>query len=289
MHLLLALASAMVLGSADFVGGLAAKRARVVIVVLVSNSAGLLTALALVGVLSRGGTSWDEVLWGGLAGLCGSVGAILLYRALANGVMSLVAPTTAAAAAALPVLAGVLTGDQLTALAVLGVVCALASVLLVSLGGDGDEGDGAKARPGEGRRHLLRSLGLAILAGAGFGAFFVLLARTPSESSLWPLVWARCASLTLLVLVILARRTPRRLAAQPARLAVLSGVLDMGSSALFLIAVRGESLAIIGLLASLYPISTVLLARVVLKERIRRVQQLGVTLAVAGVVLLAWN
>ncbi|MGW4051881.1 EamA family transporter [Streptomyces sp. NPDC004779] len=282
MNLFLALASAMVLGAGDFVGGLAAKTARAVIVVVWSNAAGLATALVLVGLLSRSGSSWNEVFWGALAGLCGSAGAVLLYRALASGVMSLVAPTTAAAAAALPVVAGVLTGDRLSALAVIGVVCAIAAVLLVSLSGDGTGEDAD-------RRAMLRSLALALLAGAGFGAFFVLLAHTSSETSLWPLVWARCASLSAILLFILVRRTSPALSARPARLALLSGVLDMGSSALFLVAVRGGSLAVIGLLASLYPISTVLLARMVLKERIRGIQHVGVALAVGSVVLLAWN
>ncbi|MFB7937622.1 EamA family transporter [Streptomyces sp. NPDC056049] len=282
MNLFLALASAMVLGAGDFVGGLAAKTARAVIVVVWSNAAGLATALVLVGLLSRSGSSWNEVFWGALAGLCGSAGAVLLYRALASGVMSLVAPTTAAAAAALPVVAGVLTGDRLSALAVIGVVCAIAAVLLVSLSGDGTGEDAD-------RRAMLRSMALALLAGAGFGAFFVLLAHTSSETSLWPLVWARCASLSAILLFILVRRTSPALSARPARLALLSGVLDMGSSALFLVAVRDGSLAVIGLLASLYPISTVLLARMVLKERIRGIQHVGVALAVGSVVLLAWN
>jgi drug/metabolite transporter (DMT)-like permease len=282
VNVVLALASALVLGSADFVGGLAAKRARALVVVILSNSAGLVTALALVGLISPQGTGWAEAGWGALAGLCGSAGAIVLYRALANGVMSLVAPTTAAAAAAAPVLAGVLMGDRLSALAVAGVLCALASVLLVSLSGDGGDEAG-------GRRAMIRSVGMALLAGAGFGAFFVFLSRTPSQHSLWPLVWARCASLTLLLAVALARRVPPVLSGRPARLALLSGALDMSSSALFLIAVKHGSLAVVGLLSSLYPISTVLLASVVLKERIRRIQHLGVTLAVMSVFLLAWN
>jgi drug/metabolite transporter (DMT)-like permease len=136
---------------------------------------------------------------------------------------------------------------------------------------------------------MFRSVGMALLAGAGFGAFFVFLSRTPSQHSLWPLVWARCASLTLLLVVALARRVSPVLSGRPARLALLSGALDMSSSALFLIAVKHGSLAVVGLLSSLYPISTVLLASVVLKERIRRIQHLGVTLAVMSVFLLAWN
>ncbi|KPI04850.1 protein of unknown function DUF6 transmembrane [Actinobacteria bacterium OK074] len=285
MNLFLALASAMVLGSADFVGGLATKHARAAVVVCWSNMAGLLTALVFAGLLSRDGTGWSDAFWGGLAGLCGSVGAILLYRALAQGVMSVVAPTTAAAAAALPVGAGVLSGDRLTGLAVVGVLCALASVLLVSLSGDSaDDPDSAADR-----RRMIRSVGLALLAGAGFGLFFVLLAHTSDNAGLWPLVWARCASLTLLLALGLIRRTPLRLPSHSARLALLSGVLDMGSSILFLVAVKGGSLAIIGLLASLYPVSTVLLARFVLKERIRRIQHVGVVLALGSVLLLAWS
>ncbi len=281
MNVFLALASAMVLGSADFAGGLAAKKASAVAVVILSNTAGLVTALALVGLVSPSGTGRQDVLWGGLAGLCGSAGAILLYSALAGGVMSLVAPTTAAAAAAAPVLAGIALGDRLSAPAVVGVGAALVAVLLVSLGGD----DGS----GGGRRETARSLALALLAGAGFGAFFVFLSRTPDDHSMWPLVWARCASLSLLLVMAAARGTSLRMDRAPARPAVLSGFLDMSSSALFLIAVKHGSLAVVGLLSSLYPISTVLLARAVLDERIRRVQLLGVTLAVCSVLLLAWS
>ncbi|MEU6526482.1 DMT family transporter [Streptomyces sp. NPDC046924] len=286
MHLFLALTSAMVLGSADFVGGLATKRARALAVVCWSNIAGLLTALAFTGLLSHGGTGWSEAAWGGLAGLCGSLGAVLLYHALANGVMSLVAPTTAAAAAALPVIAGVLLGDRLTALAVVGVLCALGSVLLVSLTGDG--GAGGDGIPAD-RKKTLRTLGTALTAGAGFGLFFVFLARTPGEAGLWPLVWARCASLTLLLLLSLGRGTPLRLTGRTRGLALLSGVLDMGASVLYLVAVRDGSLAVVGLLASLYPLSTVLLARFVLQEHIRGIQHVGVILAVGSVLLLAWG
>src|SRR5215469_2908218 len=155
----------MVLGSADFIGGMSSKRARAVVVVCWSNIAGLLTALVLTGVLSRSGTNWPDVFWGGLAGLCGSLGAVLLYRALATGVMSLVAPVTAAAAAALPVVAGILTGNRLSVMAVTGVLGALVSVFLVSLTGDG-------SGRGEKRRLAFGALSLAVLAGAGFGLFF---------------------------------------------------------------------------------------------------------------------
>ncbi|MFE4975814.1 EamA family transporter [Kitasatospora sp. NPDC056651] len=285
--------SAMVLGAADFTGGLATKHARATSVVFWSNVTGLVTALALAGLLSTTGTSVHDAIWGSAAGLCGSIGAVLLYRALASGVMSLVAPTTAAAAAALPVIAGVLTGNHLTLLGVVGIATALVAVLLVSLtGGDPEAAPDAMETVEERARRRSKAAGAvvwALLAGTGFGLYFVFLQRAPTHTSLWPLVWTRCASLTmLLIAAVFARRAPV-LPRNVALIAPLSGLLDMASSALYLVAVRNGTLAVIGLLASLYPVSTVLLARIVLKERIRPVQHLGVVLALGSVVLLAWN
>ena len=141
--------------------------------------------------------------------------------------------------------------------------------------------------PGPGRRPVARSMSYAVLAGVSFGFFLVLLAQTSSTSSLWPLVAARCASLGLLVGLARVRRHTIQLDGPSARLAALAGMLDMASNVLFLVAVRGGELALVGVLASLSPLGTVGLARLVLRERLRAVQGLGATLAVGSVVLLA--
>ena len=277
MYLALALLSSLVLGSADFLGGAAARRAQAIVVVIWSNAAGLLFALAL-GVLELpGAISLRDLGWGAAAGISGSIGAVLLYRALACGVMSVVAPSAAAAAAAAPVTVGVAMGERISGQAAVGVVAALGSVVLLT----------RTSSSGPDRRPVGRSMSYAVLAGVSFGFFLILLAQTSTTSSLWPLVAARCASLGLLVGLARVRRHTIQLDGPSARLAALAGMLDMASNVLFLVAVRGGELALVGLLASLSPLGTVGLARVVLRERLRAVQGLGAALAVGSVVLLA--
>lgn len=287
LSVVLALGSAVVLGSADFAGGLATKRAAAMTVVLWPNAAGLLTAAVFVGML--GGTpTWPDLGWGAVAGLAGGVGVILLYHALAHGVMSVVSPVTSTASASLPVLVGLLTGDAVSVLTAGGLACGVLAIPCVSMSPGG--GPAAADPTGGGRSGGgWRSRGVlgALAAGAGFGVFFVLVSRTGSGSGLWPLVAARCASVPVIALLLPLRRQRFGLPGSTARLAVLSGVLDMLGNVLFLAAVRGGYLSVVGLLASLYPVSTLVLARVVLGERASRIQRAGVVLALTSVSLLA--
>ena len=278
MYLALALLSSLVLGAADFVGGAAARRGRAVSVVVWSNAAGLLVAPPLVLLVVPGAFDGADLAWGAAAGLSGSVGAVLLYRALACGVMSLVAPTSAAAAAAVPVTAGIAAGERLDGPAIVGVTAALVSVVLLTR---------TSTSPRQGTDRVIRGMAYAVLAGISFGVFLVLLAQTSGASGLWPLVGARCASLTVLVGLALARRNSLRLTGPTARLALLAGILDMASNVLFLIAVRGGDLALVGLAASMSPLGTVALAQLVLHERIRAIQGFGAALAIGSVMLLA--
>jgi drug/metabolite transporter (DMT)-like permease len=278
MYLALALLSSLVLGAADFVGGTAARRARAAVIVVWSNAAGLLAALVLVVLVVPGPVTLRDLGWGMAAGVAGSFGAVLLYRALACGVMAVVAPSSAAAAAAAPVTAGLALGERISGPAAVGVVAALGSVVLLTSTSGSDKPD---------RRPVARSMVYAVLAGVSFGLFLVLLAQTSTASSLWPLVAARLASLSLLVSLALLRREPLELSAPSARFALLAGMLDMTSNVLFLVAVRGGQLVLVGLLASLSPLGTVGLARFVLRERIRAVQGVGAALAIGSVVLLA--
>jgi len=273
---LLALSSALVYGAADFCGGLASRRATAFIVVALSQAAGLIALLALLPVVGGSPTRVD-LAWGAAAGLAGAGGLVLFYRALAVGVMSVVAPVTALTAAAVPVLGGLALGERLAPWAATGIVLALVAVVLVA------------AEGGLPTLHAARSAGLlpALAAGVGFGVFFVLLHGTQPESTLWPLVAARSVSAVLVVVLALAARASLRIPGRTSVLVVLAGVLDMAANALFLVATQQGQLAITGVLASLYPVSTVVLAQVVLHERLMRVQLAGLAAAAVAVVLIS--
>jgi drug/metabolite transporter (DMT)-like permease len=274
---LLALASALVYGTADFCGGLATRRAAAQAVVAGSQGAGLVLVLVLL-PWSGGTATWADLGWAAAAGAAGNVGLVLFYRALAGGVMSVVAPVTAVCAAAVPVLAGVALGDRVGLLAAAGIALALVAVVLVSA----EEGVGAL------RRTRPAGLGLPLLAGVGFGLFFVLLDQTSADAGLTPLVASRGTAVLLLALLALVRRHPLQLTRGALPLVLLGGVLDVTANALFLLATQQQPgrLAVVGVLASLYPVSTVVLAQVVLRERLVPAQLAGLGTAVLAVVLI---
>ncbi|GAA4979403.1 drug/metabolite transporter (DMT)-like permease [Nonomuraea thailandensis] len=274
MTVLLATACAIVYGTADFFGGLATRRSQVLSVVVISQIAGLALILGLLPLLP-GTYSHAALLWGLAGGLSGAAGLVLFYRSLATGVMSVVAPTTAVTSAALPVVFGLVTGERPQVWALVGVVLALGSVLLVS-----------QEKPGGGHGSLSSVL-TALAAGAGFGGFFILLAMAPHEAGLWPLVGARLSSVSTVALLALLTR--RALRPGPGSLPVIlaAGVLDMAANVLYLLAQRDGLLSLVAVLVSLYPASTLLLANRVLGERLRAVQVVGVVCALAAVALIA--
>jgi drug/metabolite transporter (DMT)-like permease len=279
---LLALGSAALYGAADFIGGLTSRRADTMVVVLVSQGAGLLIvalALPLLGTPMPGRADW---LWGGLAGLAGGIGVALLYRALAVGVMSLVAPVTAVCAVAVPVIVAVtVLGERPSWFAALGIVVALAAIVLVSHtnAGNGDANvDVLKDRRA--------GLGLALASGFAIGVFFLALARTSSDAGLWPLLFARISSVALFAVLVLGSRKSVRMPGAVALTIVAGGALDMAANLLYLLASRTGPLTLAVTLSSLYPASTVLLARVVLHERLTALQWGGVALALVAIVLI---
>ncbi len=225
-----------------------------------------------------------DLFWGGVAGLMGSAGVGLLYRALAIGTMAVVAPLTAVCAVIIPVAAGVLLGERPGALASAGIVLALIAIVLVS--------QQPTAGGGVGSRGGMRPPGIpeALCAGVAIGFFFLALARTAHSAGLWPLVTARSVGALFFAAVAVIRPAERRavLRMRPpmAVLASGGGALDMTANALYLVASRYGALSGVVTLASLYPASTVLLARVVLGERLNRVQVAGVACALAAVVLI---
>ena len=267
MAVVLALASAVVYGAADFLGGLSSRRASVFGVVAVSQLVGLLALLVLLPWLG-GPVGPSDLAWGAAAGVAGATGLVLFFRTLARGVMSVIAPVTAVTAAAVPVLVGLLGGDTIGPWAAAGIGLALAAVVLVSA--EGGLSALRAARPA--------SLTAPLIAGTAFGFFFVLLDRTSQDSGLTPLVTARLASVALVVVIALAGKQSLKVGRVALPLVALSGIGDMSANALFLLATQQDG--------QLYPVSTVILAQVLLRERLAGAQVAGLGTAVAAVVLI---
>jgi drug/metabolite transporter (DMT)-like permease len=272
----LALGCAVVYGAADFLGGLASRKTSVFGVVALSQVVGLAALLVLLPWLG-GPVEPADLWWGAASGLAGAAGLVVFFRTLARGVMSVIAPVTAVTAAAVPVLVGLLTGDRIGTWSAVGIVLALGAVVLVSA--EGGLIALSRARPA--------SLLPALVAGSLFGIFFVLLDRTSDGSGLTPLVTARLASVALVVTIAVLTRQPLRVTRAAVPLVAASGVGDMTANALFLLATQQDGqLAITGVLASLYPVSTVVLAQLVLRERLVGAQVAGLGAAAAAVVLI---
>jgi len=207
-----------------------------------------------------------------LGGLAGAAGVLLYFRGLAVGPMGVVAPLSAVVGAGLPLAVGLAGGERLGPVTVVAVAVALGAILLATAGSRGDPAGGV-------------GILLGIAAGAGFGLFFVAMDATPADSGLWPLVAGRVASTIVLAGVIAVHR-PGGIGAGR-RLAILSGVADTAANVLFLVATRLGDLGVSAVLVSLYPVVVVLLARVVLKERLTGLQMAGTGLALTASALLA--
>ena len=278
MAVLLGLTSALVYGAADFLGGLASRRSSAYAVVVWSQFAGLILLLAAVAVMGDPLPGRADLAWGVLGGIGGGGGVVLLYRGLAMGRMSVVAPTAAVGGASLPVLVGILLGERPSPLALVGVVVALAAIVLVSSSSIASEEHRINRTP--------PGLFEAIGAGIGFALFFVSLDNVAIEAGLWPLLAAR-VSIVVAAVAGVATRSPLRPARADVGSIVLVGIADMLANLLYLLASRRGMLSIVAVLVSLYPASTVLLARVVLGERLSVRQAIGLVVAAIGVVLIA--
>lgn len=289
MAYLLAIASAALYGAADFLGGLASRRASTIAVVASAQAAGLLVLLLVLPLLPDASPSPSDLVWGGAAGLTGSVGVGLLYHALAIGTMAVVAPTTAVCAVVIPVMAGVLAGDRLTPITMSGIGLAVLAIVLVSRETSAAS-PGSATLPGTGmsrrRFSLPPGVGIAFASGVAIGLFFLALARTSPAAGMWPLVASRVISLILFAVISVATAQPLLVSRPVVRVALGAGVIDMTANALYLAATRYGALSIVVTLASLYPASTVILARVVLRERLNNWQVVGVVCALGAIALI---
>jgi drug/metabolite transporter (DMT)-like permease len=271
---LLALGASLTWGFGDFLGGVKARVMPSLIVMAASQPFGL--AALGIGVAVRGtGIPGDEVAWSALSAVIATLGLFAFYRGLAIGAMSVVAPI-AAISAGIPVVWGVaVSGDHIHGLQAIGFIAAVGGSVAASV----------ELQPE--RRQIAAGVGWAALAMLAFGSYYIPMHAAATHDWLWPAFLFRCTSVTLVVLLALARGLkPAGLRAHlPALVAV--GVLDTGGNALFAAASsRHGLLSVVSVLASLYPVVTVLLARLVLGERVQRTQDAGVLVALVGVVLI---
>ena len=284
----LALVSAIVYGAADFLGGFTSRRANTVAITVVSQSAGLILLALMLPLLPSSSPALRDHVWGGLAGLTGGGGVALLYYALSVGTMAIVAPITAVCAAMIPVMLAVATGERPGIGAVAGIALAMVAIYLVSRT---DSSDGSslsrrsrKAEADSDRSR--RSARLALIAGVAIGLFFFCLARAHRNAGLWPLLSARLVSVPLFGVMALVGRWSLRMPRAVGATAIAGGALDMFANLLYLVATWYGPLSIVATLASLYPASTVLLARVTLGERLTRSQAVGVVCAMVAVLII---
>jgi len=278
---LLALAASLCWGTADFTAGLKARTVALPTVLLLAQGVGLLLSVPLVALSGRAlpSTAVDLASLG--AGAAVIAGLACFYRALAAGTMSVVAPV-AATGVAIPVLAGLLSGNHLAAVQAIGMLVAVLGVVLASRHPAGD----ASAA---GRRAHRDSIGLAVIAAVAFGCYFLLAHIGTRGGVAWLLLLANITGVAGVLAIALLTRSPlpARAPSGDLRVLALAGVVEFAATGLYGLANRHGELSVVAVAGSLYPVATVLLARVVLRERLVRTQALGVTLALVGVALIA--
>jgi drug/metabolite transporter (DMT)-like permease len=269
----LSLSAAVSWGAADFSGGIAAKTTNVFGVVAVAHAVGLAFMLLLATLSREPIPHSTSLIWGIIAGLVGGIGLAAFYKALAVGKMGINAPLASVITAVLPLLFSFRTEGLPHAVQLLGFALAMVSIWLITM------------QPGSADRS--KGLGLAVVAGIGFSGFLLFIKLAGSEAVFWPLVSARAASVLLMTAIIVVSRNTWK----PSRVAVpyvlLAGILDSGANALYVAAAQRGRLDVAAVLSSLYPASTVILARLVLKERLSGLQSAGMAAALIAVSLIA--
>ena len=268
------LCSAIAWGAGDFSGGFAARRSGVLIVVLWSQLTGALLLLTVALLVEGELPAAGQLACGGAAGLAGVFGLTALYRGLALGRMGIVAPASAVTAALIPIGFAAFREGVPGSAQLLGFALAVLAIWSLSY----SRGT-AKIQSQE--------LAHAIAAGLGFGLFFVFIDRVSSQSVLWPLVAARAASIPCLLLLIRLRGQWQVPANSQLGLMALVGVFDAAGNAFFALASRSGRLDVSAVLSSLYPAATVVLAWLILKERLTPTQWAGVIVAAAALMLIA--
>jgi drug/metabolite transporter (DMT)-like permease len=275
LPVLYGLSAAATWGAADFAGGVAAKRANEFKVVLVAHASSLIFVAAMALISREAIPPLSAHVWGAISGIAGGAGVACLYRALAIGKMGTVAPVTGLLTAALPVIVGGIQQGRPRILQICGFCLALAAIVLIA------KPDEFHGKP--------KGVGLAVIAGLCFGLFIVFLRQAGTVSIFWPLVSSRIASTALMILIVLTLRSAGKedSAAWPFVTAIVCGVLDSIGNLMLVLATRSGRLDVAAVLSSLYPAATVILAFIILKERVSRIQNVGIVAALAAVPMIA--
>jgi len=261
-------------GAGDFSGGLATRKQSVISVLFIAHLLGLVLFAGLALLTRETMPPITDLVWGALAGLSGAIGLGALYTALASGRMGLAAPTVGVIAAIIPVVVSILMNGTPTTIQLVGFAVGIVSLWLVSYSG--------------GQVPERKVLGLAVVAGIGLGMFLVLLDRVQSNAVFWPLAATRAASFTvILAIIIVSRREWRPKTTRQGLMITLSGVLDATANVFFVLAAQLGRLDVASVLSSLYPAMTVLLAWIFLKERLSRIQLLGILAALIAIMLIS--
>jgi drug/metabolite transporter (DMT)-like permease len=269
---LFALSAAAAWGSGDFTGGMIARRLGSFHTILITYTVGLL-ALVIVALARQEPLSPPaDLIWGALAGISGMVGLTFLLRGFTTGRMGIVAPVSAVLATTIPVIFAAFTESLPRQLQLFGFGLGLVSILLLS------RPEKLGSRPA--------GLGMAVLAGLGFGGFFTMLGQIEKSAVFWPLIAGRLACCLLMFVFGLSTRRPIIPSHAPLALLVLAGILDVGGNLLFLLAVQTGRLDVAAVLGSLYPAVTAILAWLITREHINRIQVFGVALAVLAIILI---
>ncbi len=283
MVILLGLAAAVLYGSGDFLGGMATRRVHVLAVLTVAETAAVIAALTAA-VIGPGPASVAGLAWGIGAGLSGGLGLIIFYIGLATGPMSVVAPVAGLVSTILPVGVALAEGERPGAGVYAGALLCLVAIVLASSGGD------TSAVPRSGRTGPGRAIGYGVAAGALFGLFFLLIRNAGQSGELWPVAAGRIGELAIVLIAAAVLRRgplPRGAGGRLLLAAAGAGVIDVAANICYVAATRTGMFGLATVLASLYPGVTVLLARVVLGERLRWVQRVGLGLALIGIILVA--
>lgn len=265
-------------GSADFLGGFTSQRVHTVTVLLVSQAFGLGAAVLLVLALRDGAPDPHVFVLSAIAGVAGIAALWQLFRGLAVGRMSVVAPLSAVGSGVLPVAWGLVRGERPTPLALVGVLLALVAVVIVGRGAEHDPVPSVSP---------MQELALGIGSGIGFGMVIILFSESATDSGMWPLLIARGIAVPLLAAVaFMLGRCPRVPRSDLPPVAG-AGLFDVAANAMVLLAVRRGLLSLVAPVAALYPATTVVLARVILHEKIGRQRAGGLALGLLGLALIA--
>lgn len=291
MVTILALAAALLYGSADFLGGVATRHARVLSVLPLSAGAGAVVVLT-VALVSAQPARLAGLAWGIAGGAVGGIGLIIFYSGLAAGPMSVVAPVSALMSTVLPVAVALADGEHASAMVYAGALLCLVAIVLVSSSGQSESAEQHR-RKSRGRFAgggiNLRAVSYGLAAGTAFGLFFLFLRYGGHSGTLWPVATARLAGLMVVLLAAAGTRTRPLLRAPSPRLLAAtagSGLLDATANICYVAATRAGLFGLAVVLTSLYPGITVLLARLTLGERLHPAQRAGLLLAAIGVVLV---